>query len=202
MNSLLWEYALKAVPTPTNITFFTSPAEFRDWLKQHHTTEIELWIGFYKKESGKSGITYREALDEALCFGWIDGIVKSVDGVSYTQRFTPRKARSSWSKINREHIKRLTKLGKMMPAGLEQVLLAKKDGRWKLAYDSPSTMTVPADFLRAVKKDKKAYACFKTLNRSNLYAIGYRLQTAKTPETRSRRLKALLAALAMGKSIL
>lgn len=189
------------MPTVTNLQYFKTAAEFRRWLTKNHADATEVWIGFYKKDSGKSGITYAEALDEALCFGWIDGIRKSVNSESYTNRFTPRTARSGWSQVNTGHVERLTKAGRMRAAGLKQAEIAKQDGRWDKAYASPAKMKVPEDFLKAVKKNSKAYAFFKTLNRANLFAIGYRLQTAKKPETRARRMEILLAKLARGESI-
>ena len=118
------------------LRFFKSQAEFRKWLGKNHEKKRELWLGFYKKVSSKNGITYAQALDEALCYGWIDGIRKSIDEESYTNRFTPRRKCSRWSKINTGHIKRLTKAGLMMPSGLKEVSLAKKDGRWNSAYSS------------------------------------------------------------------
>ncbi len=115
-------------------TFFATPDIFRTWLANHHATEKELWIGFWKKASGKSGMTYDRALDEALCYGWIDGLVKKYDEVSYMQRFTPRRPKSVWSKINTGHVKRLIKEGKMTDSGLAAVASAKRDGRWANAY--------------------------------------------------------------------
>lgn len=116
------------------LKFFKTQSDFRKWLEKNHKKKKELWLGFYKKTSNKNGITYAEALDEALCFGWIDGIRKSVDDQSYTNRFTPRKAKSRWSKINTMHVKRLTKAKLMKPAGIEEVKRAKADGRWDNAY--------------------------------------------------------------------
>ena len=128
-----------------------------------------------------------EALDEALCFGWIDGLKRSYDSESYVLRFTPRRTKSLWSKQNIEHIERLTSAGKMTPAGLAEVERAKQDGRWQAAYDKPSEMKVPDDFLIELKKHPRAAAFFKTLSKSNTYAIAWRLQTSKTEETRLRR---------------
>jgi uncharacterized protein YdeI (YjbR/CyaY-like superfamily) len=137
-------------------------------------------------------VTYAQALDEALCYGWIDGVVNKYDADSWMQRFSPRRAKSMWSKRNREHVARLIQEKRMTPFGLVHVDAAKKDGRWDAAYDSPKNMQVPADFIQAVKKDAKAYAFFKTLTRANTYAIAFRLATAKKPETRSRRFDILL----------
>lgn len=178
---------------------FEKPTEFGKWLAKNHAKSAGVWVRFFKKASGKKGITYTEALDEALCFGWIDSLVNKYDADSYIQKFTPRGPKSVWSKRNREHIARLTKAKKMKPAGLAQVKAAKVDGRWDGAYDSPANMKIPADFLAELKKDKKAKAFFDTLNRANLYAIGWRLQTAKKPETRAKRMAAIVAQLKAGK---
>jgi uncharacterized protein YdeI (YjbR/CyaY-like superfamily) len=169
-----------------NVKFFKTQSELRRWLKKNHRDAKELWIGFYKKTSGKTGVTYAQALDEALCFGWIDGIKKGLDETSFANRFTPRRPKSIWSKININHVERLTKGGLMMAAGLEHVELAKKDGRWERAYDSPKNAEIPKDFLDALNKNKKAKAFFATLNKTNLYSITFRLQNSKKPETRER----------------
>jgi len=115
----------------TSIVFFEMPNQWRDWLAKHHTDTAAVWIRLFKKSSGKQTITYDQALDEALCYGWIDGIAKSYDEESYIQRFTPRRPKGNWSKRNTEHITRLIKLGKMRPSGMAQVEAAKKDGRWE-----------------------------------------------------------------------
>ncbi len=140
-------------------------------------------------------MTYDQALDEALCFGWIDGISKSRDEVSYVQRFTPRRTKSNWSKINTQHIDRLITLGKMMPAGIAAVEAAKKDGRWVQAYDSPSTIQISEDFLKELDKHPKAKAFYETLNKANVYAIWYRLQTARKAETKMKRIDAIVTKL-------
>lgn len=190
------------MPTPElPVLPFASPALFRAWLKKHHAASPGIWLHFYKKDSGIKTITYAQALDEALCYGWIDSQVKRVDASSYVQRYSPRRPRSLWSKRNREHIARLVEEKRMMPAGLKEVDAAKADGRWDQAYDSPKNMEVPADLLQALAKDKKALAFFKTLNKTNTYAIVWRLQTAKKAETRERRLKAILEMLSEGKAI-
>ncbi len=141
-------------------------------------------------------ITYPEALDEALCYGWIDGQVKKDDVDSFLRKFTPRRKRSIWSKINVGHATRLIDAGRMKPSGLKEIEDAKRDGRWADAYDSPSRSTLPEDFVDALSKNKKARAFFETLSKANRYAITWRLQTARTPETRQRRLRAILAMLA------
>ncbi len=171
---------------------FSTVKKWHDWLVKNHTSPEGIWVQIFKKGSGKKTVTYAESLDEALCFGWIDGQKKSYDEESFIQKFTPRRAKSMWSKRNREHIARLIKEGRMKAAGLKEVEAAKKDGRWEQAYDAPSTMEVPADFLKELKKSKKGYEFFKTLNKTNLYSIAWRLQTAKKPETREIRMKMLI----------
>ena len=175
-----------------------SQEEWEEWLADNHATSNGVWLQFFKKASGKKTITHAEALDEALCYGWIDGQSKSYDDESWLQKFTPRRARSVWSKVNIQNVERLIQAGKMKPAGLQQIEAAKLDGRWERAYDSPSNATVPDDFLQELEKDKKAKAFFDTLNKANTYAIIYRLQTAKKPETRQRRMRAILEMLSKG----
>lgn len=175
-----------------SIKTFKSQTEWRAWLDKNHTQADGVWLMFFKKDSGRQTFTYAEALDEALCFGWIDGQSKGIDTESWIQKFTPRRTKSIWSKRNREHITRLIKEGKMTKAGLAQVESAKQDGRWESAYEGSKNMKIPADFVKELKKDKKAYDFFKTLNRANMYAIAWRLQTATKPETRERRMNILL----------
>jgi uncharacterized protein YdeI (YjbR/CyaY-like superfamily) len=178
---------------------FATPAELRRWFAENHAIATELWIRLYKKGSGVTSVTYAEALDQALCYGWIDAIRKPYDGDSYIQRFCPRSHRSRWSKINVQHVKRLTRAGKMTAPGLAAVSAAKKDGRWEAAYDSPATAEVPKELLAALKKNKKAQASFKALDRANLYAIAYRIQNSKKPETRSRWIARIVEMLEQGK---
>lgn len=185
---------------PPAIKAFRSESDFRLWLTKNHTKTEGLWLRIFKKDSGVASLTYAQALDQALCFGWIDGQKKSYDSQSWIQKFTPRRARSQWSKINREHVARLIKDKKMTGAGLRQIEAAKADGRWEAAYDSFSSARVPDDFLKLLAKNKKAQAFFETLNKTNLYAIAYRLQTAKKPETRERRVKLILKMLSEGKT--
>lgn len=182
------------------IISFVSQKSFETWLKKHHTSTAGVWMRIFKKDSGEKTVTYAEALDVALCYGWIDSQKKSYDAKSYIQKFTPRGSRSIWSKVNIGHIDRLTKAQKMNPAGIAQVEAAKKDGRWEQAYDSPKNMKVPEDFLVLLKKHKKAYAFFKTLTKANTYAIAWRLQTAKKVETRERRMVTILEMLKTGKT--
>ncbi len=154
-----------AIDYPTLL--FNSPALWRDWLEKNHQQSSGVWLRFYKKNSQKVSVVYAEALEEALCYGWIDSQTKS-------------------------YIERLIKEGKMKPAGMLQVEEAKKDGRWTAAYDSPSTTTAPDEFLQMLKKNKKAQAFYKTLNKTNTYAIIWRIKTAKKEETKLRRMKAII----------
>jgi uncharacterized protein YdeI (YjbR/CyaY-like superfamily) len=187
--------AKPGVPVKT----FKSAKEFEAWLKKNHAKSAGVWLRFFKKGSGKQTFNYAEALDVALCWDWIDSLVNKYDAESYIQKFTPRGPRSVWSKVNREHVARLTKAKRMAPAGLKAVDAAKKDGRWGQAYDSPKNAEVSADFKKLLAKDKQASALFKTLNRANVYAIVWRLQTATKPETRERRMQQILAMLHEGK---
>ena len=177
---------------------FKTAAEFRNWLKKNHSESSGIWLRIFKKDADVQTITYAQALDEALCYGWIDGQKKGQDSQSWLQRFTPRKPGSVWSKKNTEHVERLIKSKKMMPAGLREVNAAKKDGRWKRAYASSSTAKMPEDFLKVLGKHKKAKAFFETLNKTNLFSIYYRLTTAKKPETRDKRMKDIIEMLAAG----
>lgn len=174
---------------------FASEAAFEKWLQTNHALSPGLWLRFFKKLAARKGLTHEGALDVALCYGWIDGQLKKFDDSSYLHRFTPRGMRSVWSKMNREHVERLTKENRMRPAGLAAVAAAKKDGRWDKAYDSQGKMTMPADFLKTLAKDKGAKAFFDTLNRANRYSIAWRLQTAKKPETRQKRMYAIITML-------
>jgi uncharacterized protein YdeI (YjbR/CyaY-like superfamily) len=150
---------------------FPSTSAFREWLASHHGQTGGIWLRFLKKTSGEKSLTYPEARDEALCYGWIDGQAKAYDERSWLQRFTPRRSASPWSKINTQHAERLIKAGRMTPAGLKQVEEAKADGRWSAAYDSPGNAAPPEDFLTELDKNKKAKAIFTTLNKANIYAI-------------------------------
>lgn len=169
------------------IVEFHDQSSFRAWLAAHGKDTKGIWLRIYKKASNIDSITYAEALDEALCYGWIDGQKKSYDELSFLQKFTPRRPKSMWSKRNIEHIARLTEQGFMMPAGILEVERAKEDGRWAAAYDAASEMVIPSDFLVELKKHPIAEKFFATLNKTNTYAIAWRLQTAKTDETRRRR---------------
>ena len=179
---------------------FASALLWRRWLDANHAKSAGLWMRLYKTGSGKMSVTYAEALDEALCYGWIDGQKNKGDDHSWLQKFTPRRPRSLWSKKNRERATRLIKAKRMKASGQKQVDAAKKDGRWDKAYDAASTMEIPADFLRALEKDKRACAFFESLNRANVFAIVWRLQTAKKPQTRTRRMELILQMMKEGKS--
>ena len=180
------------------IVAFVSVAKWEEWLKKNHASSSGVWFYFQKKCSDRKSPTHAEALDSALCYGWIDGQAKPRDENSWLQKFTRRRSRSGWSKRNTEHAKRLIRTGKMKPAGLKEVVAAKKDGRWKTAYDSPSNAIIPDDFLNRLRRNKKAQAFFNSLNKANLYSIAYRLQTAKRPETRERRMIVILNMMAKG----
>lgn len=173
-------------PDTSKIMTFKSPKDLSKWLQSNHTSESELWLKIFKKGSGVPSMTWDEVVIEALCWGWIDGIKKSLDEQAYLQRITPRKTRSNWSKRNTEHIERLIIEGRIEEPGLVHVRAAKADGRWENAY-SVSEMKVPADFLAALDNSPKAKQFYETLTKSNRYAIAYGLESAKKPETRQRR---------------
>jgi uncharacterized protein YdeI (YjbR/CyaY-like superfamily) len=177
------------------ILLFADRAAFRKWLSAHHASQPGVWLRIAKAASPLRSVTYAEALDVALCFGWIDGQKRSHDADSFLQKFTPRQKRSPWSKRNREHVARLVAAGEMHPAGLAAVEAAKADGRWDRAYDSPGRATVPDDFRAALDEHPAAKAFFETLKGRNRYAILYRIQTAVKPETRARRIAEFVAML-------
>lgn len=151
-----------------------------------------MWLRMFSKASQQRGVSYSDAVDVALCFGWIDGQGKKHDDESRVQRFTPRRPNSVWSKVNTERVERLMAEGRMRPAGMREVEAAKADGRWARAYDPPSRATIPDDFLEALARNKKAAAFFATLNKRNTYPVSYRLQTAKTEATRSKRIREMI----------
>jgi uncharacterized protein YdeI (YjbR/CyaY-like superfamily) len=185
----------RTLPRPRS---FRSSKEFRAWLAKEHARAPGLLLRIYKKASGVPSVTYAEALDQALCFGWIDGQKLPFDANSWVQKFTRRRARSGWSKKNVAHVDRLIRAGQMTPAGLKEVAAAKADGRWAAAYDSSTTATVPPDFVKELARNAKAKQFYATLNKANLYAIAYRLQTAKRPETKIKRMKLIIDMLARG----
>ncbi len=174
-------------PDTTTTMAFKSQKDLSKWLQTNHTTQSELWVKIFKKGSGIPSITWNEVVIATLCWGWIDGVKKSLDNQAYLQRITPRKIGSNWSKRNTEHVERLIIEGQMEEPGLVHVRAAKADGRWESAYAPASEMTVPADFLAALENRPKEKQFYETLTKSNRYAIAYGLETAKKPETRQRR---------------
>lgn len=188
-------------PDPTRIQAFEDAAAFREWLAANHASQPELWVKMFKKASGRKSINWEEAVIEALCWGWIDGVKKSFDEQAFLQRFTPRRKGSNWSQRNREHVERLLAEGKMQEAGLSHVRAAQADGRWEAAYAPSSQMTVPDDFLAALEERPTAKSFFATLNKQNRYAIAYALQSAKKPETRQKRLEKFLTMLENGEKL-
>ncbi|ANZ42913.1 hypothetical protein BBK82_21315 [Lentzea guizhouensis] len=180
---------------------FEGPEEFDRWLHANGATETELWLKYAKKGSGQTSITYDQALDVALCHGWIDGLVRSIDETWYSQRWTPRKPRSKWSKRNCGKVEELIAAGRMLPAGLAEVEKAKADGRWEAAYAGPATIEVPDDLRRALDANPAAAKVFETLNSQNRYAILLRVHDAKRAETRQRRIAQFVDMLAEGRKL-
>jgi uncharacterized protein YdeI (YjbR/CyaY-like superfamily) len=174
---------------------FASQKELARWLARHHDKSPGMWLKLAKKAADTPSVTYAEAVEVALCWGWIDGQKRPLDARFWLQRFVPRRPRSNWSKINCDKAEKLISDGKMQPPGLAQVATAKADGRWERAYDSPSRATVPPDLQRALDVNKVARAFFATLDGANRYAVLYRVQTAKRAETRARRIATLVAML-------
>lgn len=171
------------------------------WLEQHHEESTGVWLRLAKKgASGPTSLTYDEALDEALCHGWIDGQVRRLDEQSYRQRFTPRRPRSTWSKRNVAIIERLTREGRIRPAGAAAIERAKSDGRWEAAYSGQATIEVPADLVAALSTEPEAQAMFEILTSQNRYAVLLRIGNAKRPETRARRIEQFVAMLARGET--
>jgi uncharacterized protein YdeI (YjbR/CyaY-like superfamily) len=180
---------------------FATQAEFEDWLEEHHAAAPGLWIRIAKKASGIPTVSPAEAIDSCLCFGWIDGQRRSNDEATFLQRYTPRRARSKWSKINRARAEELIAEDRMRPAGLAEVQRAKDDGRWDAAYDSPRNIQVPEDLQRALDAEPAAAAEFAVLDSTNRYAVLYRIHDAKRPETRARRIETFVAMLARGERL-
>lgn len=180
---------------------FRSADAFQTWLAKHHAASPGLWIRFAKKASGVKSITYPEALDIALCYGWIDGLRKREDDTYFLQRFTPRTKRSIWSKINRGKVATLIENGRMQAAGLAEVARARADGRWESAYDSVKNATVPDDLQRFLDANPRARKFFESLSSQNRYAILFRLGTAKRPETRAKRFAQFTEMLQKGKTL-
>jgi len=174
------------------ILSFKSGKDFAKWLASKHSVMEGVWLQFFKKSSGVISIPYEEALDEALCYGWIDGQIKKYDEYFWLHKFTPRRPKSTCSKRNVEHAERLIRTKKMRPAGLKAIEEARVDGRWDRDYDSSGKMQLPEDFLRLAAKNKSVYSFFMTLNKANKYAITWRLQTAVKPETRKKRMMSII----------
>ena len=175
---------------------FASAAEWQGWLADHHSTSPGVWLRIAKKDAGTQSVTYPEALDAALCYGWIDGQKGALDDTCWLQRFTPRRPGSRWSKINCGKATELIAQGRMQPSGLREVEQAKADGRWAAAYAGQKTAEVPDDLRQALEAHPEAQAFFATLDSANRYAILYRVQDAKKPETRARRIAQFVTMLA------
>ena len=179
---------------------FSSPGTWETWLEANHEVAPGVWLQIAKKASGIPSVTYSEALDVALCYGWIDGQKAGYDDDYFLQRFTPRRARSKWSKINVDRVGELVKAGRMRPAGTTQVEAAKSDGRWEAAYGGSATITVPDDLQAALDANPAARDFFATINRTNRYAVLYRVHDAKRPETRAKRIATIVQMLAEGRT--
>lgn len=192
------------IPDPTKIRPFKDDAAFDAWLRRHHDRDTEIWVRMYKKGSGTPSIDWPRAVDVALCWGWIDGIRKSLDAESFLQRFTPRRPKSIWSQVNREHVARLIAEGRMQPSGLKQVEAAQADGRWDAAYApirTASQASLPDDLRAAIEANPKAARTFATLGRMNLFALAFRTNSMKTPAGRAKKIETLVAMLARGETI-
>jgi uncharacterized protein YdeI (YjbR/CyaY-like superfamily) len=192
------------MPEPANIKSFRDERALERWMRAHQARAPELWLRIFKKDSGVPTVTAAQALDVMLCWGWIDGVRKPGDARSYVQRYTPRRAASLWSQVNREHVARLENAGRMRAPGRRAVDAAKADGRWDRAYlpmRAAGHDTIPADLRDAIEKNPRARKTFRTLGRRNLFALAYRTSTMKTPEGRARKIAALVATLAGGDTI-
>jgi len=180
------------------VLLFGSQKDWHTWLADNHMHSQGVWLKHAKKSSGKQSVSYQEAIEEALCYGWIDSQKQAYDSDYYLQKFTPRGLKSIWSKINVAKVESLIKTGGMQPAGLAAVEAAKQDGRWDAAYDSPSASKIPDDFQVALDKNPQAKQFFETLNKTNAYAFCWRVQTAKKPETRQARIEKFIDMLKRG----
>jgi uncharacterized protein YdeI (YjbR/CyaY-like superfamily) len=183
------------------IRLFATPLDLEVWLEENHAQSDGFWLKVAKKDSGEQSVTYAEALELALCFGWIDSQKRGLDKKFFLQRFTPRRPRGRWSRINRDKVEALLGAGSMRPAGLAEVEAAKADGRWEAAYAGAATAKVPDDLQRELDASPAAREFFAGLDSSNRYAIIYRLNDAKKPETRERRLRKFVAMLERGEKI-
>lgn len=188
------------LPTDLPIKLFKTEAAWETWLAAHGDAP-GVWLKIAKKDTGATSVSYSEALDVALCHGWIDGLKRSCDAQYFLQRFTPRKAKSLWSKLNIARVEKLVDAGRMRPAGLREVDAAKADGRWDAAYQSASVMDVPPEFAAALAKNAKARKAFEALDRTNRYAFCWRVHTAKKPETKAARVEKFVAMLLRGEKI-
>lgn len=191
-------------PDPKKLRTFRDVNAFEAWMSANHDRGTELWVRIFKKGSGVATVTAAEALDVALCWGWIDGIRKSFDESSYLQRYTPRRPKSIWSRINREHVARLAAAGRMTVHGQREVDAAKADGRWDAAYApmrEATAATIPADLLAAIESNPRARRTFGTLGRTNLFALAFRTNSMKTAAGRARKIAALVSMLARGETI-
>ena len=189
------------IPLELAPTLFKSAKAFEAWLKKNHATSEGLWLKIAKRGSNEPSVTYPEAVEIALCWGWIDGQKKSLDDQHYLQRFTPRRARSVWSRINVNKVQALIEAGRMQAPGQAQIEAAKADGRWARAYDGARTSTVPEDLQAALEAEPAAKTFFASINASNRYAILWRIQTAARAETRARRIAQLVGMLARRETI-
>ena len=192
------------IPDKKKIRSFRTEAAFERWLAANHACETELWLRLYKKGSGVPSVSNAQALDVALCWGWIDGIRKAFDDSSFLQRYSPRRGRSLWSQINREHVARLTKAGRMTPHGQRHIDAAKADGRWARAYApmrDASQATVPADLRAAIEANPRARKTFATLGRQNLFSLTFRTNNLRTAAGRAKKIAALVAMLERGETI-
>jgi len=189
------------MPDELPTILFAAPAELEAWLEEHHESSEGFWLQVAKKGSGEVSVTYAEALELALCFGWIDSQKRGLDEKFFLQRFTPRRPRGKWSRINRDKVEKLIAAGAMRPTGLAEVDAAKADGRWEAAYEGQRTAKVPEDLQRELDGNPAAAEFFAGLDGSNRYAVIYRLNDAKKPETRERRLRKFVAMLERGEKI-
>lgn len=192
------------IPDPDRIRSFPSEPAFERWLAEHHDRETELWLKIHKKASGLPTVTYLEAVDVALCWGWIDGLKKSFDAQSFLQRFTPRKPKSIWSQVNRHNVARLEAAGRMTPHGRKHVDAARADGRWEAAYGSIASTTresLPDDLRAAIRANAKAERTFQTLDKTNLFALAFRTRNMKTSAGRARKIREFVRMLAAGRPV-
>jgi uncharacterized protein YdeI (YjbR/CyaY-like superfamily) len=188
-------------PDDLPVHLFSVPAELESWLEENHGSAEGVWLKIAKKGAPEPSVTYAEALEVALCFGWIDSQKRGLDETHFLQRFTPRRPRGRWSKINREKAEALIETGRMRPAGQAEIEAAKADGRWEAAYAGQSTAKVPPDLQRELDGNPAAAKFFDSLDGANRYAILYRLEEAKKPETRQRRLRKFVGMLERGEKI-